>query len=70
MAIENIPLCVSRAAAARLLGVGLSSLKELLARRELVELRVGRRSLVPLSEIDRFVRERVAAATIPAEDAR
>jgi hypothetical protein len=40
-------------------GFGLSSLKGMLQRGELREIRIGRRSLIARSELERFIRERM-----------
>jgi excisionase family DNA binding protein len=65
----GLRVCLSRNEGAAALGLGRSTFAELIARGELQEIRIGRRSLIPLSEIDRFVRERLAAATIPKDAA-
>ena len=59
-------LCLSRRAACETLGVGLSTLKNLIERGEVRQLRIGRRSLIPRSEIEKYV-QRLLAAQEPAE---
>ena len=58
---DSRELVVSRGEAHRLLGVGLSTLKALLARGELRQIRVGRRSLIPRDELERYIATRLAA---------
>ncbi len=55
--------CLSRAQVCAELGIGLSTLKAILAGGRLRELRIGRRSLIPRQEIERFIRERLGEAT-------
>lgn len=55
------PLAVSRAEAARRLGVSVSTLKKLLGDREVESFCVGRRRLIPTSTLGRYVEVRLAA---------
>jgi len=52
-------LCFSRAETCAALGVGRSTLREMLRRGELRELRVGRRSLIPRAELERFIADQL-----------
>jgi excisionase family DNA binding protein len=60
--MTNQELCLSRREACERLSCGLSTLKVLLGRGEIRELRIGRRSVIPASEIGRYVSERLAEA--------
>jgi excisionase family DNA binding protein len=48
------------------LGVGLSTLKGLIARGELKTIRINRRRLLAVSELDRFIAERASAGATSA----
>jgi len=50
-----------------MLGLSLSSLKVLLGSGDLCQVRIGKRSLIPDSEIDRFVSERLTAQAVVRE---
>lgn len=54
-------LCLSRAEACRTLGLSLSNVKALISRGELREIRVGRRSLIPRTELERFISVRATS---------
>ena len=54
---------LSRRAVCETLGVSLSSIKLLLGRGELRDVRIGRRSLIPVSEVERIVAERLSQAS-------
>jgi excisionase family DNA binding protein len=56
------PLLHSRNETCSILGVSLSTLKLLIGRGELREIRLGKRRLTPRSEIDRLIAERMAEA--------
>ena len=62
----NTRMCLSRRQACEQLAVGLSTLKDLLGRGELREIRIGRKSVIPLSEIERFLTERLAPSEASA----
>jgi len=53
------PRTHSVAETAKILCVGLSTVKQLVARSELRSFRIGKRVLIPASEIDRFIAERL-----------
>ena len=55
----NNAICLSRIEAAHALGIGVSMLKILIARGDVQEIRIGRRSLIPRSEVERYVSERI-----------
>jgi excisionase family DNA binding protein len=56
------PLLHSRDETCSILGVSLSTLKLLIGRGELREIRLGKRRLTPHSEIERLIAERLAEA--------
>lgn len=58
------PLLHSREEASRLLSVSLSTLKLLIGRRELCEVKVGKRRLIARSEIERFICERTGPCSL------
>lgn len=49
------PALLSRAQAAKYLGVGISTVRRLVGTGELREIKLGKRSLLSLSELDRFI---------------
>jgi excisionase family DNA binding protein len=58
--IEQPPLLLERSQAEKVLGVGPSKLKEIIRRGELREVSIGPRGKrVPLSELERYVSERL-----------
>lgn len=56
------PFLVSVEEAARALGIRRTKMYELLRARHVIALRIGRRTLVPVTEMRRYVDERVDAA--------
>ena len=57
---EHHPLLLKRSQAEKILGVGPSKLKEIISRGELREVAIGPRGKrVPLSELERYVSERL-----------
>lgn len=56
------PVSNSVADACRRLGVGRTTLYELIAARELLTFKLGQRTLIPESELQRFVAERMGVA--------
>ena len=54
---------LSRDQAARRLGISLWSLEKLILRRELTPVRIGRRVLIRVADIDAFVRRRAQTST-------
>lgn len=58
------PLLLGVDEVARRLGLGRSKVYELLLKRELTSLRVGRRRLVPRQSLDEFVAKRLAEDTL------
>lgn len=61
--LTQTPLLLGVEEAARQLGLGRSKVYELLLRRELTSLRVGRRRLVPRHSLDEFIARRLAEET-------
>jgi len=60
--LQASPLLLSRRTAAALLSVSLRTIDNLLARRELVSRRVGRRVLIPRAALDSFTKRDHATA--------
>jgi len=57
MDTHNIPkLLVSKREAAAALGVSVRTIDNLLAHKELVARKIGRRTLIPVTELERFAR--------------
>ncbi len=49
------PLLYSRDDACRILGISLSTLKLLIGKRSILEIGIGKRRMIPRSEIDRVI---------------
>jgi excisionase family DNA binding protein len=62
MANQTLPTtsAVSRREFARQLGIGISTVKPLLAKGEIRSFQVGRRRLIPVAEIAAFIERRLA----------
>ena len=58
-------LLLSRSEACARLGIGRSTLAQLIARKDIFEIKIGRRSLIACEELLRFIRERSNDAATP-----
>lgn len=59
---EPVPLLYNNRDAARQLGIGITKLRELVIAGKLKKVKIGDRTLIPASELARYVHDLVAAA--------